>query len=118
MGPAAAFCGWAHSLAYLQTRGPNGLLIEGAVGGGRGAGCPNRLRNAGEPRGRLALGSPHLQLRRPHPLFGDQPISNLQKSHQTLSPRTRKQRGLDLLLYVPANSEAAALSASVYVAEA
>lgn len=75
MGPAAAFCGWAHSLAHLHPR-------------------------------------------RPHPLFGDQQINNLQKSHQTLSPRTREQRGLDLLLYVPANSEAAALSASVYVAEA
>ena len=51
-------------------------------------------------------------------LFGDQPINNLQKSHQTLSPRTHEQRGLDPLLYAPANSEAAALSASVYVAEA
>ena len=75
MGPAAAFCSWAHSLAYLHPR-------------------------------------------RPHPLFGAQQINNLQKSHQMLSPRTREQLGLDLLLYVPANSEAASLSASVYVAQA
>ena len=40
------------------------------------------------------------------------------KSSLTLSPKTHEQRGLDLLLYAPANSEAAALSASVYVAEA
>ena len=59
-----------------------------------------------------------LHLGRPTYTRGAQQINNLQKSHQTLSPRTREQRGLDLLLYVPANSEAAALSASVYVAEA